>query len=105
MKRCAKHKCRLKESDVLAKSEKGFTFCPAENHIGNDEAVIESASPMVQFVSYLDLVFDAPMDFENDVPISAVLYDGMSRTKYMKTSGRSRCTKMFADDINSENKF
>ena len=96
---CVKHKCRLMESSVPAKSEKCFTFSPAENYIGNDEAVIESDPLVVQFSSYLDSVFDASMDFENDVPISAVLYDGMSRTKYLKPSGRSRYTKMLAEDM------
>ena len=96
---CTKHKCRLKESTVPAKSEQCFTFCPAESYIGNEEAVVESNSMMIQFASYLDSVFDAPMDFENDVPISAILYDGMSRTKYLKPSGRSRYTKMLADDM------
>ena len=97
---CTKHKCRLKESSVLAKSEQSFTFCPAENYIGNEEAVVESNSMMIQFASYLDSVFDTPIDFENDVPISSILYDGMSRTKYLKPSGRSRYTKMLADDMN-----
>ncbi len=97
---CTKHKCRLKESTVPAKSEQSFTFCPGESYIGNEEAVVESNSMMIQFVSYLDSVFDAPMDFENDVPISAILYDGMSRTKYLKPSGRSRYTKKLADDMN-----
>ena len=96
---CTKHKCRLKESTVPAKSGQCFTFCPAESYIGNEEAVVESNSMMIQFASYLDSVFDAPMDFENDVPISAILYDGMSRTKYLKPSGRSRYTKMLADDM------
>ena len=96
---CAKHKCRLKKSTVPAKSEQSFTFSPAENYISDDEAVIESDPLKIQFVSYLDSVFDAPMDFENDVPISAVLYDGMSRTKYLKPSGRSRYTKMLAEDM------
>ena len=97
---CTKHKCRLMESSVPAKSEQCFTFSPAENYIGNDETVVESDPLVVKFASYLDSVFDAPMDFENDVPISAVLYDGMSRTKYLKPSGRSRYTKMLAGDIN-----
>ena len=96
---CTKHKCRLKESSVLAKSEQSFTFCSAESYIGNEEAVAESDPLVIQFASYLDSVFDAPMDFENDVPISAILYDGMSRTKYLKPSGRSRYTKMLADDM------
>ena len=97
---CVKHKCRLKESTVPAKSEQSFTFSPAENYIGNDETVVESDPVAIRFASYLDSVFDAPMDFENDVPISAILYDGMSRTKYLKPSGRSRYTKMLADDMN-----
>ena len=97
---CTKHKCRLMESDVLAKSEQSFTFSPAENYIGDGKVVVECDPLVVKFASYLDSVFAAPMDFENDVPISAILYDGMSRTKYLKPSGRSRYTKMFAGDMN-----
>ena len=96
---CTKHKCRLKASNVFSKSEQSFTFCPAESYIGNEEADLESDPLMIRFASYLDSVFDAPIDFENDVPISAILYDGMSRTKYLKPSGRSRYTKMLADDM------
>lgn len=96
---CTKHKCRLMGSDVTAKSEQCFTFSRAENYIGNEEAVVESDPLKIRFASYLDSVFDAPIDFENDVPISAILYDGMSRTKYLKPSGRSRYTKMLAEDI------
>ena len=97
---CTKHKCRLKESSILAKSEQSFTFCPAESYIGNEEADLESDPLVIQFAFYLESVFDAPTDFENDVPISSILYDGMSRTKYLKPSGRSRYTKMLADDMN-----
>lgn len=96
---CVKHKCRLKESSVLAKSEQCYTFCSAESYISDDEAIIENDPVAIRFASYLDSVFDAPVDFENDVPISAVLYDGMSRTKYLKPSGRSRYTKMLAEDM------
>ena len=96
---CVKHKCRLMESNVLAKSEQCFTFSPAENDINDDGIVIENNSLIIQFGEYLESVFDTPVDFENDAPISAVLYDGMSRTKYLKPSGRSRYTKMLADDM------
>lgn len=54
----------------------------------------------LDYARYLESVFDAPMDFDNDVPVSSILYDGMSRTKYLKPSGRSRYTKMLADDMN-----
>ena len=32
-------------------------------------------------------------------PLSSILYDGLSRMKYLKPSGRSRYTKMLADDL------
>ena len=54
---------------------------------------------MIWFASYLESVFDATMDFDNDIPVSSILYDGLSRTKYLKPSGRSRYTKMLADDL------
>lgn len=96
---CTQHKCRLLKSSVPAKSEQSFTFCPAENYTYDREAVFENDSLLIQYMEYLASVFDSVMDFENDIPISSILYDGMSRTKYLKPSGRSRYTKMLADDI------
>ena len=45
---CAKHKCRLIESSVPAKSEQSFTFCPAENYTYDRDVVFENDSPLVQ---------------------------------------------------------
>lgn len=97
---CMKHRCRLVESCVPAKSEQSFTFCPAEHYIVHDETIAESNSRMIQFANYLDSVFDMPMELDADIPTSSILYDGLSRTKYLKPSGRSRYTKMLADDLN-----
>jgi len=97
---CVEHKCRLMESSVPAKSEQSFTFCPAENYTYEGKAVFETDLSVIQYMKYLVSVFDSVMDFENDIPISSILYDGMSRTKYLKPSGRSRYTKMLADDMN-----
>ena len=96
---CTKHKCRLIESCVPAKSEQSFTFCPAEHYIGHDKAFFEEDQLMVRYAMYLESVFDAPMDFDNDTPVSSILYDGLSHTKYLKPSGRSRYTKMLSDDL------
>lgn len=97
---CTRHKCRLMESSVPAKSEQSFTFCPAESYTYDSEAVFENDSLAIQYMEYLVSVFESVMDFESDIPISSILYDGMSRTKYLKPSGRSRYTKMLAEDIN-----
>lgn len=96
---CTQHKCRLMESSVLAKSEQSFTFFPAENYTYDREAVFENDLSVIQYMEYLVSVFDSVMDFDSDIPISSILYDGMSRTKYLKPSRRSRYTKMLADDM------
>ncbi len=98
---CTKHKCRLMKSNVSAKSEQSFTFCPAESYTYDREAVFENDSLVIQYAEYLDSIFDAMMDFEKDISISSILYNGMRRTKYLKPSGRSRYTKMLAEDINN----
>jgi len=45
--------------------------------------------------------FNTPMDFERDIPASAVLYYGMQNTQYIKSTGKTRYTKQLAEDINS----
>lgn len=96
---CPQHGCRLKASTVPAKSEQCFTFCPAELYITDVEATQEDNPKLLLFAKYMAAVFDAPMDFEQDIPISAILYDGMSRTKYLKATGRSRYTKLLVEDL------
>lgn len=96
---CHKHGCRLINSAVPAKSEQCFTFSPAEMHITDADATQEDNPKLLQFAKYMVAVFDAPMDFKQDIPISAILYDGMSRTKYLKVTGRSRYTKTLVDDL------
>lgn len=61
--------------------------------------VYENNPTAICFASYVEAVFDAPIDFEKDIPISSILYHGMSRTKYLKPSGRSRYIKMLVDDM------
>lgn len=97
---CTKHKCRLMESSVPVKSEQSYTFFPAENYVADGKIVQENDMAKIEYAEYLESVFDAPVDIDNDIPISSILYDGMSRTKYLKPSGRSRYTKMLADDMN-----
>ena len=85
---------------MFRQREQSFTFCSAESYTYDREAVFENDSLVIQYMEYLALVFESVMDFDSDIPISSILYDGMSRTKYLKPSGRSRYTKMFAEDIN-----
>lgn len=98
---CTKHRCRLVASSVPAKSEQCFTFQSAEKYTCDSHVLMEDNGLVIQYGRYLESVFDAQMDFHNDTPIGAILYDGMSRTNYLMPSGRSRYTQMLADDMNA----
>ena len=96
---CAKHGCLLQNSTVSAKSEGDFTLCPAETNIETEDPVMERNRDRYDFTKYICDVFDSPVDFEKDTPISAVLYNAMKKSRYMKSSGKSRYTKQLADDM------
>lgn len=96
---CTKHNCKLVESDVIARSDHTFVFCQAENYVSERPVIYVENEELIRYSRFIEDVFLSPMSFERDVPISAILYHGMRKTKYMKQTGRSRYTKRFADDL------
>ena len=97
---CTKHVCKLVASDVAAKSEHDYVFYPAESVIKDCSSVVhEENQQLIKFSAYVESVFDMPMNFANDIPVSAILYDVMGRTKYLKTSGKTRNTQMLAKEM------
>lgn len=96
---CTRHKCRLKSSRVPAKSEQCFTLNPAETALQDMQAEPIKNHLELEFATYMEKVFDAHMDMENDIPVSAILYFGMEGTKYLSATGRVRNTQQLASDI------
>lgn len=96
---CHKHGCLLVPSDVSGKSEGDYTLNPAETHTATTEPVMVINQDKFKYAKYLSDVFSTEMNLEKDIPISAVLYNAMKSTKYMKSSGRSRYTKQLAEDM------
>lgn len=96
---CTKHKCRLENSGVPAKSEQCFTLDPAETAVKEVQARPAENPLELEFAFYMEEIFDASMDLENNIPVSAILYFGMEGTKYMSVTGRTRNTKLLADDM------
>lgn len=96
---CPKHRCKLIESNVLAKSEQEYTLRDAESNIEDIRAESIENPLIIHFASFLERVFDASINMDNDTPLNSILYDGMCKTKYLKPSGRSRYTRMLADDM------
>lgn len=96
---CVRHACRLRSSGVSSKSEQNYTFYPAEDSVCDGGMIILKAAEDLRFAEYAVSVFEMPMDFVGDVPACAVLYDAMSRTKYLKVSGKCRYTRKLAEEM------
>lgn len=96
---CVRHKCQLRNSRISAKSEQTFTLDSAETVIEDGGMVLVDDSAMLGYASYLEGVFDAAIDLEDDIPISTILYFGMDASPYISSTGKTRNTKMLADDM------
>lgn len=96
---CTKHKCRLVKSTVPAKSEQSFTLDPAEIVVQDVMVKLDVNLLEMEFASYMEGIFEAPMDFENDIATSTILFYGMEGTKYMSSTGKTRNTQMLVDDM------
>lgn len=96
---CVKHKCRLENSNISAKSDHVFVLDPAEDVLQDRIPVRVDDSHELDFASYMVDIFEAPMDLDNDIAASSILYYGMEDTKYMKPTGKTRNSRMLADDM------
>lgn len=95
---CPKHRCKLLDSSVSAKSMSLYTFVTAESVIPNsEEYTLVNNQLQINFAEYTERVFDASVDLEKDVPISAILYYAMKDTAYMKTENCRYMTKFVQD--------
>lgn len=97
---CLKHKCKLQDSVVSAKNMNSYVFSPAELSIPDIEGYSVVNNPLqIKFAEYTEQVFDAPMDFEKDIPLSTILYHAMKDTEYMKSTGSCRYMTKFVKDM------
>ena len=77
-----------------------YNFSAAEIAIPDSEEYIPVDNPLqIRFAEYTEQVFDAPVDFEKDVPLSTILYYSMKGTEYMKSTGRCRYMTKFVSDM------
>lgn len=97
---CAKHKCMLEDSNVFVNSKSSRMLIAAEMVIPYSELYMEVKNPLqIQYAEYIEQIFDAPMDFSNDVPLRVILHNCMKNTAYMQPTGRYRYTTKFVEDI------
>jgi len=96
---CTKHGCRLNVSNIPVDGKLDYKFHAAENVVQDDRIVYEDNPTAIRYASYLESVFDAPMNFDSDIPISTILYTGMCKRKYVQGDGKVRCSKKLSEDM------
>lgn len=96
---CYKHGCLLEHSTVSAKSHTAYNLSPAEEYAVIDTPRYCANPELLRYTRFISDVFDAPLDFERDVPFTAVLHNALLGTKYMKSSGKTRYTQQLANDL------
>ena len=98
IKSCYKHGCMLESSDVSAKSEQCYSFLSAEEYV-NDIKPVMADSSIQRFSEFMATVFDSSIDFEKDIPISAILHYGLVGTKYLSKTCTTKYTKRLSEDL------
>ena len=95
---CYKHKCMLESSDISAKSEHCFSLSSAEEYVKDIKPVMAD-NQIQRFSEYMADIFDSAIDFEKDVPISAILHYGLVGTKYLSKTCTTKYTKRLSEDL------
>lgn len=98
---CLEHRCRLENSIVgLAVEGLRFKLIHAELVIPQDTAADFRVSDQeYQAAEYVMQVFDAPMDYENDVLIGRFLRSRLEGTKYTSLRGEQVFARLLHEDL------
>lgn len=97
MQVCTKHGCMLYPSDVSAISYNSFSFYAAELNVNEETKVVMAYEDALTYYSYIVDVFNAPIDFDNKIPLSATLRRFLKSQGYMK--GIQRKVQQLTDDM------
>ena len=88
MRVCTKHGCMLYPSDVSAISYNCSSFYPAEFSVDENAEVVAADEKLLDYSCYIVDVFNTPIGFEDNTPISAILYKALKEQGYLRGSQR-----------------
>lgn len=96
---CAKHGCRLKDTDIVLSGRQSPRLYAAEHVIKDMEPEFVQDGMELQFAKYLTDVFRSPINLSNDVPIADFLKSRLAGTKYLSVSGTYRNMGLLCSDM------
>lgn len=94
---CPTHRCKLVNSEVDIRSEKIFAFNPAELSVKDTEPVLEHNQKLIKYSQCIVKIFMSDLENDSSIPVSAIIYDAMKKSKYMK--GKHRNMELFVADF------
>lgn len=96
---CARHKCKLKDTDIVLSGKQPPRLHIAEMVIKDIESEFVEEGIELKFAQYLTDVFQAPINKENQINISDFLKSKFEGTKYLSLSGQQRNISLFYNDM------
>ena len=99
MQVCTKHGCVLYPSKVSAISYNSFSFHPAEFNVVENTEIVVADEKLQDYSCYIVEIFNALIDFDNEIPINAVFYKVLKEQGYVK--GTHRKLQQLSEDLSS----
>ena len=96
---CAKHQCRLKNTNIILSGRQSPRLYAAEHEIEDMEPEYVQDGLELKFSKYLTDVFQSPIDFNNHVRIADFLQSRLEGTKYLSASGIKRNIALLCSDM------
>lgn len=96
---CARHRCRLKNTNILISGKQSPRLYVAETEIKDMEPEFVEDCLELQFAQYMTEVFQFSIDFTNEVGIGDFLNSKLEGTAYLSVRGRMRNTSRLYEEF------
>lgn len=96
---CAKHRCRLKNTNILISGKQSPRLYVAETEIKDMEPEFVDDGLELRFVEFITEVFHAPIDMDNEVGIGDFLNSKLEGTKYLSVRGKMRNISLLFEEF------
>ena len=87
---CAKHSCRLKNTNIEISGKQSARLYVAETEIKDVEPEFVKNGRELQFAQYMTEVFQKPIEMDNKTGIGEFLNSKLEGTKYLSARGKAR---------------
>lgn len=97
---CAKHRCMLKNTNILISSKPAPAFLAAEETISQTNTVLMANNELeCNVADYVTAVFQSEVDMDTDISVGAFLHSKLEYSKYVSLRGEQRNVALLHQDF------